>query len=151
MEMLNSLNNQLKRFDKNIKAIKRNGIVVALELEEYGIIISSLPELNTDAYHFIYVDTDKLDDQIYVNDIISKVFWKLVEAGYLFRMRREQPSLFKKLLVEHGWAKKIIDYRLSKWNNIPKFKFLININKQFMQNLAININRDPSFFDTLWI
>jgi aspartate/methionine/tyrosine aminotransferase len=27
--MLNSLNNQLKRFDKNIKAIKRNGIVVA--------------------------------------------------------------------------------------------------------------------------
>jgi hypothetical protein len=138
-------------YSLSTRKLRRNKETIAIELTQYGILLTSDDSLINSKMHCISVNPKKLDDRIYCNSILQQVFWALIESGYMHELRNDKPGFFKNLLFDHGWANKIVAKRLEKWGDAPKYKNLVRINKEYMDNLAISFQRKPWFFDFLWV
>jgi len=133
------------------RKLRRGTETVAIDIHNYGILVTSDSSLMNNKMHCVQVESHKLDNRQYCNTIIAQVFWFLIEAGYLHELRNDRPGFFRMLIMENGWAKKIIDKRLERWGDLPKYQNLVRINKEYLDNLSFNFQRKPWFFDFLWI
>ena len=129
------------------KAVKE---IVALEVIDFGILITKESSITDEKnYRCIYVNGDKLDEQVYVASLNKEILWELIKAGYLRKLRLEHPGAFKAMIVGAGWGLKIIDKRLSELENRPRNRFEISMNEEYKKNFTRSFMEDPGFFDKL--
>lgn len=150
-----------EKFNLSVKRRLAGKEIVELIVPEYGIAIvnESVPTqdvmvsapnaVNSTNYHIISVNKKKLDDQLYVGEKTVAIFWALIEAGYLRKLRVSDSRKHKILLIAHKWAIKIIQKRLDMFKDRPKYKYLIEENKNYLSNLTLSYMSNPEFFDTL--
>ena len=146
-----------KRFGLKVRKIRdsrdSNRPIVLLDIKEFGIVLLNKlyveGEFNYKGYATVMVDTSKLDNQIYVNSVIKETFWCLIKGGYLYGFRKKSPRVFRELMLTQGWGTNIIKERLENWGDEPKYRYLVEMNKSFLDNMNLNINKEPWFFDVL--
>lgn len=81
-------------------------------------------------------------------DFRQELIWALAEGGYLGFIRTNFPRQFAELLTMQDFGKKIIDERLKRWNNLPKYRFLIEENEKARKISAnVILAVEPGFFD----
>jgi len=123
-------------------------------IDKFGIIISITDPKNSDyisesinnKYSNWRVITATTKDSI---DIIrEKVLWELMRSGYMRWVRFTFNSQFKRLIVDSGYDKKIIDKRLKIWGDKEKHRFMVKENTD-ARGLAATfiLSQDPGFFD----
>lgn len=127
--------------------------VVELFIPEFGIVILSQhshSQMNDeDLYHVITLDKKQLDNQLYIGSIVVEVFWALIRAGYLRKLRIENQKAHKGLIVANRWGLKIIEHRLKQFGDKPKYRFLSEENKRYLSNFDLSYMTNPQFFDTI--
>lgn len=142
-----------ERFKLSVRKKYRGKIVSELMVPEFGIIIhdsiTPIPAQAASLYHLIEIDSDRLDDQTYIGSLNTEIFWKLVEAGYVRKIRIENKTLHKAIIINSGWGLNIINHRLKRLGNAPKNSYLVNLNEDFKANLEIAYMNNPEFFDFL--
>jgi hypothetical protein len=123
-------------------------------IDDFGVVVSVI---NFNDFEII---DDKLNDvlkgyrKVYItdrDDVGNKryeIIWALMESGYMRWLRLNYATIFPNILKEGGLSNLIIDERLRRWNNTPKYKYLIGEN---VEAKTANLNRllsiDPGFFD----
>jgi hypothetical protein len=122
--------------------------------EMFGLIVSVTTEADLDyvkeaamskmpnfRYYFITNISNAMDAR-------QTLIWALAEGGYLGFIRTNFPRQFADLLTMQDFGKKIIEERLKRWNNLPKYKFLIEENEKARQISAnVILAVEPGFFD----
>lgn len=110
------------------------------------------PMLDYAGWEVIDVDVKQLD----LNDIGfgENLMFLLISKGYMAYLRNKESGntrAWHNFLVREGWALKIIDKRLTLYNNEPRHKFMIERNKR-LRDMSISyiLNHHPDFFDYLW-
>lgn len=123
-------------------------------IEDFGVAVSiitpgdyTLIRDRVDAvfknYSALFIsEKDNLNEKRY--DII----WTLMQSGYMKWLRMSFPSQFPNILDAGNLGNLIIDERLHRWDNKPKFKYLIQDNLE-AKNVGFRrmLSHDPSFFD----
>jgi hypothetical protein len=121
--------------------------------EDFGVIISTI---DRDDYTFVrdavgttypghrYVFISTQDNLIEAKD---EIIWTLMQSGFMRYVRTNYQRQFNNLVLE-GFGQKIINERLRRWGDQPKYKYLIEENRKAL-TLPTNmiITNDPAFFD----
>jgi hypothetical protein len=121
--------------------------------EDFGVVISAI---DRDDYTFVrnavksalpdfrYVFISTADDLLEAKD---EIVWALMRGGFMRHIRLSFPRQFTNLLQE-GFGDKIINERLRRWGDQPKYKFLIDENTKAKQlPISMLTATDPAFFD----
>lgn len=76
------------------------------------------------------------------------LIWALAEGGYLYYVRSNFPRSFNDLITMQDFGNKIIEERLKRWKNLPKYRFLIEENEKARRiSSTMVMSTEPSFFD----
>jgi len=123
--------------------------------EDFGVIVNAINRIdysyinkvtieNFPNYRYIYIST--FDNLLEAKE---EIIWTLMQSGYMKFIRTNFEPQFKNLVM-NNFGNKIIDERLKRWGDQPKFKFFIEENKDKRQ-LPVNmiLATDPSFFDMM--
>lgn len=149
---VNTMLNAFRVKSKKISVIKE--ISVQFLVEQFGLVVSIADEANKDLV--LNMLSQKYDDWrvVYIttaDDINTKrdeVLWDLMRGGYMRWIRYEFPNQFKNLINEHNYSNKIINKRLDIWGNAPKYKFMVEDNKEVLGvSASVVFTQDPGFFD----
>ena len=118
-------------------------IVNAINRVDY-VYINKVTKENFPGHRYVYIST--FDDLLEAKEAI---IWMLMQSGYMRFIRLNFERQFKDLMM-NGFGNKIIDERLKRWGDQPKFKFFVEENKKARQ-LPVNmfLAEDPAFFDTM--
>lgn len=118
------------------------GVVVsALLRSDYGFVNKAVREHFPD-YRYVYVST--FDSIIEKRD---EIIWTLMRGGYMKFIRINFPRQFQQLITDNFGAK-IIRERLRRWDNRPKFRFLIEENEKAKDiPITMILATEPAFFD----
>jgi len=120
------------------------GVVVnAINRTDYAYINKITVE-NFPNYRYIYIST--FDDLLKAKE---EIIWTLMQSGYMKYIRVNFERQFKGLMMDN-FGNKIIDERLKRWGDQPKFKFFVEENKEARQ-LPVNmvLATEPAFFDMM--
>lgn len=121
--------------------------------EDFGVLISIMDSVdytfvkNAVAtaypdYRYVFVSTQ--DNLVEAKD---EVVWTLMQSGFMRYVRTNYPRQFNNLIQE-GFGDKIINERLKRWGDQPKYKFLREENKKAKGlPTSMIISNDPAFFD----
>jgi len=116
-------------------------IVSVINRADYSFVNRSVKEHYPD-YRYVYVST--YDNLIEKRD---EIIWALMQGGFMTYIRENFPRQFQRLVTD-GFGNKIIKERLSRWNNKPMFKFLIEENtKAINAPVTMVLATEPAFFD----
>jgi len=118
------------------------GVVVSvINRADYSYILKTVKE-HYPGYNYVFVSTyDNLIEKR------NQIVWTLMEGGFMTYIRQNFPRQFQHLMTD-GFGNKIIRERLRRWNDEPKFKFLINENVQAMDiPVTMVLATEPAFFD----
>ena len=136
---------------KKVNVVKQ--ISTQFICEDFGVIVSII---NRDDYTFVrdavaaaypnhrYVFVSTVDNLIEAKD---DIIWALMQSGFMRYVRRNYSRQFNNLILE-GFGQKIINERLRRWGDEPRYKYLIEENRKAL-TLPTNmiITDDPAFFD----
>lgn len=136
---------------KKVNVVKQ--ISTQFVCENFGVVINTI---DRDDYTFIrdavasaypnyrYVFVSTTDNLIEAKD---EIIWSLMQSGFMRHIRTNYQRQFNNLIME-GFGQKIINERLKRWGDHPKYKYLIEENKKAL-TLPTNmiITNDPAFFD----
>jgi len=138
---------------KKVNLVKE--VSVQLICEDFGVIVNAINRSdyayinkitmeNFPNYRYIYIST--FDDLLEAKE---EIIWTLMQSGYMKFIRTKFERQFKNLMMS-GFGNKIIDERLKRWGDQPKFKFFVEENKEARQ-LPVNmvLAPDPAFFDMM--
>jgi len=121
---------------------------------EFGIVISTIDRSdyastkNTVENYFPNYRHVFISFQDNITEFKENLIWKLMEGGYLKYIRLNFHRQFVELITMQEFGKKIIEERLRRWNNKPRFNFFIKENmlaKTMSATIILAI--EPSFFD----
>lgn len=145
---LSSLRVQFKKIylikDVSVQFVCENfGVVVsAINRADYGYVNKTVQEKFPD-HRCVYVST--FDNLLEAKD---EIIWVLMEGGYMKFIRMNFPRQFNDVITMQGFGNKIIDERLRRWANQPKYKFLIEENEKAKDMPATMVlSAEPGFFD----
>jgi len=117
-------------------------IICALEVTDIVVVRSKVIEFYKD-WRVFYITTD--DDLFHKKD---ELLYELMRCGYMKWIRLTYPRQFNKVIGLTDLGHKIIRKRLELWENKPKYKFLIEDNKDALLNsTSYVVALDPGFFD----
>ncbi len=119
------------------------GVVVSvMNPGDYGLINDRLDTVFKD-YRKIFITTgDNISDQRY------EVIWSLMKSGYMKWLRLTYQNQYHNILETDNLGGRIIDERLVRWDNKPKYRFLIADNLEAKKvGFRQVLSRDSSFFD----
>lgn len=117
-------------------------VISGIKLSDYGYVAKAVRE-QLPNHRYVYVSDS--DDLIEAKE---KIIWALMCGGYMKYVREKFNNQFKQFLVIQDYANKIIDERLKRWADRPKYKFMIQENliaKTLPANMILS--SDPGFFD----
>ena len=138
---------------KKINLVKE--VSVQLICEDFGVVanainrndyayINKITMENFPNYRYIYIST--FDDLIEAKE---EIIWTLMQSGYMKFIRTNFRRQFTDLVV-NGFGNKIIDERLKRWGDQPKFKFFVQENKEARQlPVTMVLSTEPAFFDMM--
>lgn len=120
------------------------GVVVnAINRSDYAYINKATKE-NFPNYRYIYIST--FDDLLEAKE---ELIWTLMQSGYMKFIRTNFIRQFTELVM-NNFGNKIIDERLKRWGDQPKFKFFVEENKEARQlPVTMVLATDPAFFDMM--
>lgn len=94
-------------------------------------------------YRYIYIST--FDNLIEAKE---EIIWTLMQSGYMKYVRQNFTRTFNSLIVQQDFGNKIINERLKRWGNVPKYNFFVEENIRARQMPATMIlSTEPAFFD----
>jgi len=113
----------------------------------FGVIIlfNSSEIANVDGWEVVYVDEDE-----HFESKRMDIIWTLMRSGYMCYLRMEYEPIFKDLLINRGWDRKIINKRLELWGDQAKYGWLVKLNTEALtQPTTFMLSSNPGFFDFL--
>lgn len=119
------------------------GLVISgIQRADYGYVAKVVRE-RLPGYRYVYVSN--FDDLIEAKE---KIIWELMCGGYMNYLRTNFSRQFNSALTFNNLANKIIDERLRRYGDRPKYKYFIesNMNARGVPVTMILAN-DPGFFD----
>ena len=126
-----------------------------LVVEDFGIVVRfnlAQPMSSYGGWDLLDFSPEAYEDNSM--EFVENFMWLLIAKGYLAYLRNGESGdsrMFKQILIDNGWADKIMRKRLELYGNEPRHNFMIEFNKRMME-LPINyvVMHYPSFFDYLW-
>lgn len=125
--------------DSSIFTVPHFGVkVVYLDGQEFDNKI-------LDGWYVVYVHPD-----YEVTKAKEKIVWGLVKGGYFHYLRNNYKKTFHYMLSNEGWGKKLIQERLSRFKDLPKYAYFIDLNKDALKATETwLLSQDPGFFDAI--
>lgn len=78
----------------------------------------------------------------------KKIVWALVQGGYFHYLRHNYKNTFSKTLAFEGWDRALIDERLRRYKDLPKYNYLREMNKDGrLESSTYILSIDPGFYD----
>lgn len=131
-----------------------NNYSVQFMLEEFGVVVCGLHAADYSNINNILLHTFGEWRLVYIAltdsflDKKEELIWDLMRSGYIRNLRNNYPREFKAILQERDFGRQIITKRLKVWANKPKYKYLIEENKNALNyNISRLLILDPAFFD----
>jgi len=130
-------------------------VSVQFVCEDFGVVVNAINRVdyfyinkvtleNFPNYRYIYIST--FDDLLKAKE---DIIWTLMQSGYMKFIRINFVRQFTELVM-NNFGNKIIDERLKRWGDQPKFKFFIEENKEARQlPVTMVLATDPAFFDMM--
>jgi len=123
-------------------------------IQDFGVIVSVFSPENYTTVDERLDSTFKGWRKVFVTnseDLNVKryeIIWALMKSGYMKWLRFQYSAQFSNILETDGLGNRIIKERIDRWNDLPKYKFLIQDNI-IAKNMPIRqlLSKDPSFFD----
>jgi hypothetical protein len=116
-------------------------IISVIERADYSYVHKTLQEQYTN-YRYVYVST--YDNLIEKRD---EIIWALMQGGFMIYIRQNYPRQFQRLIADNFGAK-IIRERLRRWDEEPKFKFLIEESLRALDlPTTMVLATEPGFYD----
>jgi len=142
----------LKVKSKRVQLVRGTG--AQFVCEDFGVVVSAINRTDYSSiknivrgkfpgYRDVYIST--FDDLLEARD---EILWTLMQSGYIKLIRMNFPRQFNKLIVSENFGNKIIDERLRRWGDIPKYRFFVEENKKAKEMPATMVlSTEPGFFD----
>lgn len=96
-----------------------------------------------DGWHVVYIHPDY--------DVIKtkeKIVWGLVKGGYFHYLRNNYKKTFHHMISQEGWGKRIIQERLRRYKELPKYVYFGELNKDALRTSETWVlSQDQGFFD----
>lgn len=118
------------------------------EVERFGVKIVYLDgkefeDKILDGWHIAWIhpdfDTEKAR---------HKIVWALIKGGYFHYLRNNYRNTFNRTISSEGWDKALIDERLRRYKNQPKYNYLKEINEEARaESPSFVLSIDPGFYD----
>lgn len=119
-------------------------IVCGINRADYKIVDDQIKQSYL-GFRVLYITT--FDNMLEKKD---EVIFALMRGGYIKYIRLKYPRAFNELIAMQNFGVKIINQRLKIWNNLPKYKFMIEDNEDAKRNLATYVLAlDQAFYDTM--
>jgi hypothetical protein len=152
---LDGLRLKYKEMNKDVAGGNKVNTLYYIEVPLFGIKFrfSNWVDYTDSGWKIFYLDIPHLDkDPYYFRD---EVMWYLVGKGYMAYIREHEAgvngNIFKSILIDAGWAAKIINKRLELCGNIPENNFMKTRMEVFKTvPLPKLISYYPDFFDYLF-
>lgn len=119
------------------------GVVVSvINPGDYGIIDDKLNTIFKDYRKVFVSERDNLSEKRY------EIVWSLMRSGYMKWLRSIYATQFPTIIETDNLGGRIIDERLERWANKPKYRYLIMDNIEAKKSgFRQVLSHDPSFFD----
>jgi len=126
-----------------------------ITIDDFGIVLRFNPRIHLLAYEgWDVVDVDLSKLELYPEALGHDLIWLLISKGYMAYLRGPETGsskVFRHLLINEGWALKIIDKRLELYAGLPKHRFMIYQNQRLRaMSISYILTYYPDFFDYLW-
>lgn len=124
-------------------------------VDDFGIVFRFRPGQPMAAYAgWDIIDVDLEEYERNPLAFGKNLMWLLIAKGYMAYLRGPDGAnarIFRKLLIDEGWARRILDKRLELYKSEPRHKFMIELNKQMIKKpVHFVLTYYPNFFDYLW-
>ncbi len=136
-----------------ITSVVKN-ITTQYVIEDFGVVISIITPgdytLIRDRVDDVFKNYSALfiSEKDNLNEKRYDIIWTLMQSGYMKWLRMSFTSQFPNILDAGNLGNLIIDERLHRWDNKPKFKYLIQDNLEAKDmGFRRMLSHDPSFFD----
>lgn len=155
VELEDNVNTMLNTFRVTFKKVSSKNLFSAFLIEDFGVLICLIERADYthanevinkyySGWRYIFISTnDDLNIERY------EILWALMRSGYMVWLRYKHPRQVKNILIgQENIGERIIRKRLKTWNEQPKYKFLIEDNKNVLKNgLIYEYEINPGFFD----
>lgn len=117
-------------------------VVCGMERADYGHVAKMVKERLPD-YRYIFISN--FDDLI---EAKQRIIWALMAGGYMKYIRENFNRQFTQFLTMNNYAWLIIEERLRRWGNRPKYKYMAEEN-QMAKTIPVTmiLSSEPCFFD----
>ena len=132
----------------------KEGLSYDFIIEQFGVMVCVVT-----AYDIMFIRSkiaiDYKDWRVFYvtpnDDLVNKkeeLFFELMRAGYMRWLRQFRPRFFNSIFFESNIGNKIINKRLAIWQDKPRYKFLIEDNKEaLLHPTSYLLSMDNGFFD----
>jgi len=129
----------------NLFIIDTFGVVVCtMHRKDYKLINTALKKTYK-GWRVIYIVVQ--DNFLEKKD---EIIWELMRSGYLRWLRNNcSDSQFRKMMFEGGFANKIINERLKRYGDIPKYRYFkdCDVFAKGQGRISEYLSKEPAFFD----
>jgi hypothetical protein len=78
----------------------------------------------------------------------EKIIWALVKGGYFHYLRHNYKKTFQRTLAFEGWDKSLIEERMRRYKDMPKYNYMREINDDAKhESPTYVLSIDPGFYD----
>lgn len=126
-----------------------------ITVDGFGIVFRFNPRQPMTAYTgWDVVDVNleeyELNPLVFGRDLM----WLLISKGYMAYLRGPQGTasmIFRRFLIDEGWAQRIMEKRLELYKGEPRHNYMIQLNKEMLKKpVHYVLTYYPTFFDYLW-
>ena len=80
----------------------------------------------------------------------ERIVWGLVQGGFFHYLRNNYKKTFHYMISQEGWGKLLIQERLKRYKELPKYVYFGELNKDALRASETWVmSQDPGFFDML--
>jgi len=148
--ILNALRVEYKKLNliKNVSTqfvIENFGVIICgINRSDYKLIADTVEDIYKD-WRIIYITTQ--------DNLLEKkeeIVWSLMRSGYLKWLRHNYTDAqFRKLMFDGNFANKIVNERLKRWGDAPKYKYFKALDEfaKGQGRISEYLSKEPGFFD----
>ncbi len=124
------------------------GNSVIYEVSRFGVKIIYLDgqefdKKTLDGWHIAWIHPDYS-----IKKARDKIVWALVKGGYFHYLRHNYKNTFHRTLTFEGWDRLLIDERLRRYKELPKYNYMREINNDAKrESPTFVLSIDPGFYD----
>ncbi len=151
---LGAILNALRVDYKKLNLIK--GVSTQFIMDSFGVIICGINRADYKLIADTVEDIYKGWRIIYIttqDNLLEKkeeIVWSLMRSGYLKWLRHNcTDSTFRNLMFDGNFANKIINERLKRWGDAPKYKYFREADEfaKGQGRISEYLSKEPGFFD----